>query len=205
MPPRTDTGWGCATNGGATADEWGFTDAGGLYWRHYGREAGPPAATGTAAQAAAGLEQLRALTDEADERPWFLWTNFSGPHNPYLVPEPYASLYDWRDVSLPASYHDAGEGKPAYVRRVRESWFGDINEEHTRKSIAHYWGYCTLIDHYVGELLAFLDESWSSRAHPGRVHVRPRRHDGRTRTVVQGRVSLRGDPPHAPADALAWR
>ena len=141
------------------ADEWGFTDAGGLFWRHYGREAGPPAATGTAAQAAAGLEQLRALTDEPDERPWFLWTNFSGPHNPYLVPEPYASLYDWRDVPLPASYYDAGEGKPAYVRRVRESWFGEITEEHTRKSIAHYWGYCTMIDHFIGKLLAFLDES----------------------------------------------
>ena len=72
---------GLRENGG-TADEWGFTDAGGLYWRHYGREAGPPEATGTAAQTAAGLEQLHALTDEADERPWFLWTNFSGPAQP---------------------------------------------------------------------------------------------------------------------------
>ena len=153
---------GSAASGAAdtqAANEWGFTDAAGLYWRHYGRAAGPPEATGTALQAAAGLEQLRALADEPDECPWFLWANFSGPHNPYVVPEPYASLYDWHDVPLPASYHDSGEGKPAYVRRVQESWFGEITEEHTRKSIAHYWGYCTMIDHFIGKLLAFLDES----------------------------------------------
>ena len=141
------------------AEEWGFTDAGGIYWRHYGREAGPPEASSTAMEAEAGLEQLRDLAEEPDERPWFLWTNFSGPHNAYIVPEPYASLYDWRDVPLPASYGDTGEGKPAYVRRVRESWFGGIGEEHTRKSIAHYWGYCTMIDEFIGRLLAFLDES----------------------------------------------
>ena len=46
-----------------------------------------------------------------------------------------------------------------YVRRARETWFREIDEEHTRKSIAHYQAYSSLIDHYVGGVLDFLDES----------------------------------------------
>jgi arylsulfatase A-like enzyme len=45
------------------------------------------------------------------------------------------------------------------VRRTRESWFGRITEEHARRAIAHYRGYCAMIDHYIGLILDFLDES----------------------------------------------
>ncbi|CAA9254632.1 MAG: Choline-sulfatase [uncultured Chloroflexi bacterium] len=147
---------------GPGPDVWGFHDAAGVYWRHYGRQPGPPEATATAMQAEAGIEQLRALSSEsgvAAAAPWCLWMNFTGPHNPYVVPEPYASMYHWRDVPVPASFDDDPSAKPAYVRKVRHRWFRDITEEHTRKAIAHYWGYCTMIDHYVGQVLAALDET----------------------------------------------
>lgn len=160
--PTPDDGRRSSTSEAPAPDVWGFFDAAGLYWRHYGRQDGPVEATATAMQAEAGLEQLRALTKDggaAEGKPWCLWTNFSGPHNPYIVPEPYAAMYDWHDVPLPPSFGADPTGKPAYVRRVRERWFGQIGEEHTRKAIAHYWGYCTMIDHHVGRLLDFLDKS----------------------------------------------
>ncbi|MBI3974036.1 MAG: sulfatase-like hydrolase/transferase [Chloroflexi bacterium] len=154
------------TGGGAggqpTPGTWGFRDAAGTFWRQYGTQPGAVEASRTAMQAEAGLEALRALVDGpgADaERPWCLWTNFTGPHNPYIVPEPYASMYDWRDVPLPPSFGDGDSGKTSYVRRLRRNWFREIDEEHTRKAIAHYWGYCTMIDHYVRKLLDVLEES----------------------------------------------
>ncbi|HET7769640.1 MAG TPA: sulfatase-like hydrolase/transferase, partial [Chloroflexota bacterium] len=143
------------------ADIWRFTDAGGRAWALYGRTAGPPDASPTAMQAAATIDVLRDLAEEPSgaESPWCVWTNFSGPHEPYAVPEPYASLFDPAGVQLPASFHDMCADKPAYVRRTRQSWFGGISDEHARRAIAHYRGYCAMIDHYVGRILDFLDES----------------------------------------------
>ncbi len=144
---------------------WGFHDAAGVYWLHYGVEDVPPEATTTAMQAEAGLQQLRALADESSNQPWCLWMNFTGPHNPYIVPREYAERFDWGDVPVPPSFYtDATAStqsapKPAYVRRARETWFREIDEEHTRKSIAHYRAYSALIDNYVGSVLDFLDES----------------------------------------------
>ena len=51
-----------------------------------------------------------------------------------MVPKEYADRFDWRDVPVPPSFYTDGAAKPAYVRRARETWFREINEEHTRKS-----------------------------------------------------------------------
>jgi len=155
------------------ADIWHFTDVGGRAWPLYGRTPGPPDASPTAMQAAATVEVLRDLVQESSPpaggsggagpteslRPWCIWTNFTGPHEPYAVPEPYASMFGPHTVPLPASFHDLCEDKPAYVRRTRQSWFGQITEEHARRAIAHYRGYCAMIDHYVGTILDVLEQS----------------------------------------------
>ncbi len=169
------------------ADIWSFQDVGGRSWPLYGRTPGPPDASPTAMQAAHTIDVLREVVAEGgsavrgggaasspvssgtlasaagtgaeDDRPWCLWTNFGGPHEPYAVPEPYASMFDPAEVELPASFHDPCDDKPAYVRRTRQSWFGQVTEEHARRAIAHYRGYCAMIDHYVGLILDFLEES----------------------------------------------
>jgi arylsulfatase A-like enzyme len=143
------------------SEVWEFVDVGGRPWPQYGRQRGPVEASATAMQAQATIEALRDVTRAhgggASDAPWCIWTNFTGPHSPFVIPEPYASMYDWRDVPLPASFDDPCEDKPAYVRRTRQSWFGQIDEVHARKTIAHYWGFCTLVDHYVGSVLDCLE------------------------------------------------
>jgi len=41
------------------------------------------------------------------ENPFFLWLSIPEPHNPYMAPEPYASMY--RDAEIPAPVGREGE------------------------------------------------------------------------------------------------
>ena len=52
---------------------------------------------------------------EADDgRPFFLWLSYNHPHSPYMVPEPFFSMY--KDVTLPEPAIEAqgleAAGKP---------------------------------------------------------------------------------------------
>lgn len=95
----------------------------------------------------------------ASGQPWCLYAGTIGPHDPYLVPEPYASMYDPADMPLPPSYHDDLRDKPRVYQRQREQVWGQLSEGEVRESIAHYWGYCTMQDDLLGELLAALDRT----------------------------------------------
>ncbi|MGW0485173.1 sulfatase-like hydrolase/transferase [Nonomuraea sp. NPDC003214] len=91
--------------------------------------------------------------------PFFLATHFFGPHLPYLLPDEYFDLYDPALVELPPSIAETFEGKPPVQRNYSEHWtFDTIPIEVTRKLIAVYWGYVTLIDQQIGRILDRLDE-----------------------------------------------
>jgi arylsulfatase A-like enzyme len=104
--------------------------------------------------------------------PFFMWASFFDPHPPYLVPEPWASMYDPATVAHPP----APTGPPAtpLVARAltrdadwdeyRESgqgvhgchWHGYL-EPRARASTALYWGMMTCLDQAVGRILAQLE------------------------------------------------
>ncbi|MGV9578946.1 sulfatase-like hydrolase/transferase [Streptomyces sp. NPDC003509] len=95
----------------------------------------------------------------AGEEPFFLATHFFGPHLPYLLPDSYYDLYDPALVELPPSVAETFEGKPPVQRNYSAHWaFDTIPIETTRKLIAVYWGYVTLIDEQIGRILTRLDE-----------------------------------------------
>ncbi|MEU0137248.1 sulfatase-like hydrolase/transferase [Streptomyces sp. NPDC006296] len=95
----------------------------------------------------------------AGEEPFFLATHFFGPHLPYLLPDAYFDLYDPSLVDLPPSVAETFEGKPPVQRNYSAHWaFDTIPIETTRKLIAVYWGYVTLIDEQIGRILTRLDE-----------------------------------------------
>ncbi|MFG2427341.1 sulfatase-like hydrolase/transferase [Streptomyces sp. NPDC048590] len=95
----------------------------------------------------------------AGEEPFFLATHFFGPHLPYLLPDSYFDLYDPELVELPPSVAETFEGKPPVQRNYSAHWaFDTIPIETTRKLIAAYWGYVTLIDEQIGRILTRLDE-----------------------------------------------
>ncbi|WP_392839486.1 sulfatase-like hydrolase/transferase [Streptomyces sp. LN500] len=103
------------------------------------------------------IEQLDKYA--ADGRPFYLATHFFGPHLPYLLPDAYYDLYDPDLVELPPSIAETFEGKPPVQRNYSAHWtFDTMPIEVTRKLIAVYWGYVTLIDEQIGRILTRLDE-----------------------------------------------
>ncbi|MDT0301364.1 sulfatase-like hydrolase/transferase [Streptomonospora wellingtoniae] len=95
----------------------------------------------------------------ADGRPFFLATHFFGPHLPYLLPDEYYDLYDPDLVELPPSIAETFDGKPGVQRNYSAHWtFDTMPIEVTRKLIAVYWGYVTLIDEQIGRILDRVDE-----------------------------------------------
>ncbi len=91
-------------------------------------------------------------------RPFFLWLSYPDPHPPYIVPEPYASMY--RDVPLPEPVGGGDElaGKPPRQRitpRLMEMEGYDAGDLRRLREI--YCGAITFIDDQIGRFVASLD------------------------------------------------
>lgn len=100
------------------------------------------------------IERLESL-----ETPFFHRTDFLGPHHPYVVPEPYASMYDPERISPPESYRETFDGKP----RVHEQYLDyrgvrGFDWETWSEAIAKYWGFLSLIDDQIGRILDAVEE-----------------------------------------------
>jgi arylsulfatase A-like enzyme len=122
-----------------------------------------------AERSTAFLRQARAA-----QQPFFLWASFPDPHPPYLVPEPWASMYDpaaMEPGTLVPGEHDAN---PPHFRLTQEAqpdfspWretfasHGFQSHRHTRETmqrhLALYYGMLSLMDREIGRILATLDE-----------------------------------------------
>ncbi|MBE2897135.1 sulfatase-like hydrolase/transferase [Pasteurellaceae bacterium HPA106] len=105
-------------------------------------------------------EAKRYIRESLDEnKPFFTWVNFWGPHTPCIVPEPYYSMYNPDDVVLDKSFFTPLEGKPGHYKTISKMWgMWSASEEHWKEVICKFWGYITLIDDAIGELFAFLEE-----------------------------------------------
>jgi arylsulfatase A-like enzyme len=96
------------------------------------------------------IEQLR----EGIEEPFFLRVDLYGPHHPYVVPEPYASMYDPTDIEPPDSYRETFCGKPeAHEQYLDYRGVREFDWETWREATAKYWGFMTLIDKQIGRIL----------------------------------------------------
>ncbi len=91
-------------------------------------------------------------------KPWVIFVGLTNLHDPYIVPEPYASMYDPDDISLPENYYDSLEDKPMIYRRMRQQLWSQLNGQQVREAIAHYWGLCTMTDDLVSLLLDALED-----------------------------------------------
>jgi len=106
------------------------------------------------------IEQLErfAAAGSRGDHPFYLATHFFGPHLPYILPEDFFDLYDPGAVELPASVAETFEGKPPVQSNYSALWtFDTLDEATSRKLIAAYWGYVTMIDLEMGRILDALD------------------------------------------------
>jgi arylsulfatase A-like enzyme len=110
---------------------------------------------------------------EAD-KPFFLWSSFHDPHPPYLVSEPWASMYDPNEMDLGTLEPGELDAMPPHFGKTQEenpdfsAWqeteFGNhgfhshlIDPEKMKKNMAVYYGMVSLMDREIGRILDTLD------------------------------------------------
>lgn len=119
--------------------------------------------------------------DTAAGQPFFIWANFQDPHNPCMVPEPWASMYDPDEIpqfgfkpgepecfaQKPPFYRELLEQPGSYACRPSDPLLpGTSNVAHldwdqrkVQENLACYYGMVSLMDHHIGRILDALEAS----------------------------------------------
>ena len=94
------------------------------------------------------------------DKPFFLVSSWFGPHPPFLIPEPYYSLYNPADIAEPPNFQPQDNKPRANLTSYYHQLWLDHGNDWTawKKSVAVYWGYVTMMDDLVGRLLQALEE-----------------------------------------------
>jgi arylsulfatase A-like enzyme len=106
---------------------------------------------------------------------FFLWASFFDPHPKYLVPEPWDTMYDPEELTVPSVVEGEHDNNPPHFKLTqqkgpdfspwRESGQG-LHGFHSHlhgkkelaKNIAIYYAMISLMDKYIGKILDKLDE-----------------------------------------------
>lgn len=128
-------------------------------------------------------EAVKFLEAQRDaERPFFLGLSFPGPHRPMTPPEPWDKLYHPEQMVLPANHRDLMTHKPRshrqfhwymlreglnpanlkrYLVYEEEMWDlldrGHFGEREFKELMAHYYGFITYLDQWIGYVLDAVD------------------------------------------------
>lgn len=110
-----------------------------------------------------------------DDENFFMWSSFFDPHPPYLVPEPWDTMYDPEKLTIPKGkegehnqnpphfgltqeedpdfsyYNETGKGSHGYHSHVTD-------EGRHKKLTATYYAMVSMMDKYIGKILDQLDE-----------------------------------------------
>ena len=123
-------------------------------------------------------ERTNAIMDDfADSgKPFFLWASFFDPHPAYMAPEPWASMYDPSEVTVPEHVYGEFDDKPPYFKKAlennpdftafSEAGGNGIHGAHSHlssrkeraKNIAMMYGMVSMLDAYIGKILDHLEE-----------------------------------------------
>jgi arylsulfatase A-like enzyme len=116
------------------------------------------------------LEQYK----NSDEN-FFLWASFFDPHPPYLVPEPYDTMYDPKKLTVPQITPGEHDLNPPHFAMTQtphpdfsayaesgQAIHGFQSHLHDRDKMAEdlaiYYGMITLMDKYIGTILDKLEQ-----------------------------------------------
>lgn len=97
-----------------------------------------------------------ALDAISPDQPFLMYVGVTGPHDPYCAPQEFLDLYKDVTISLPESFDDPMEDKPALYRRTR-SCFSLTREEHI-ESVRHYLALVSYEDSLFGQLIKKLQD-----------------------------------------------
>lgn len=141
---------------------------------HHGAWALPEAFHGSKWVADASMLAIDRAIEK--EQPFFVWASFQDPHNPYVTPEPWASMYQGKDMPKPIGRDGEMDDKPLFYRELMNgNFYGDdpdfqdrgwgdckirptLGETDVQNVRAVYNGMVSLMDHHIGRLLAHLEK-----------------------------------------------
>lgn len=121
-------------------------------------------------------ERTIAQIEEAvgEGTPFFTWASFHDPHPPYVVPEPWASMYDPEQMEPGRLTEGEHDKNPAHFGKTQEDtpdftdWHDPYlahgahshlhDETELKKDLALYYGMVSFMDHHIGRVLARLDD-----------------------------------------------
>ncbi len=123
-------------------------------------------------------ERSKALISEyhAGEQPFFLWASFFDPHPKYLAPEPWDTMVDPADITVPALSPGEHDNNPPHLQLTQTSdpdfsawqeangsgchgFHSHLHDRHElAKDIACYYGMISCMDKYIGQIVDHLDQ-----------------------------------------------
>ncbi|MEH7014721.1 sulfatase-like hydrolase/transferase [Neobacillus niacini] len=107
---------------------------------------------------------------------FFLWASFFDPHPPYLVPEPWDTMYDPEKLTVPKVVPGEHDHNPPHFQMTQEKnpdfsgyveegignigFYSHVNisKKEARHNMAVYYGMISMMDKYIGKILDKLDE-----------------------------------------------
>ena len=105
------------------------------------------------------VEQCR---DEA--KPFFCWTNYIFPHQPYTPLQKWADMYQEDETALPESVTEPAENLPPELQswrgNTRRPWnLGTAAKDHAlyRRYVAYYYSLTSEVDACIGQLMDGLE------------------------------------------------
>lgn len=88
-----------------------------------------------------------------DDRPWFCWVSFGGPHEPWDTPEPYASRFLPDDMPAPTAAPSWERDRPQGDLDRMLASSQKLSPEASSKLRADYAGSVALIDEQIGKII----------------------------------------------------
>lgn len=101
-----------------------------------------------------GKQTIKALERLQNDR-FILTASFHCPHVPITPSEPYASMYNIKEMKSPVSITDARENSPYYKGKEIPPY---NDKDKVQYMTANYYAFVTEIDDWVGKILDKLDE-----------------------------------------------
>ncbi|WP_438994801.1 sulfatase family protein [Pseudemcibacter sp.] len=112
------------------------------------------------------IDWIEEHQENASENPFFLHCSFPDPHHPFAPPGKYWDMYDPDDMNLPESFNKGSSPVLDHMRNDFEQGTSGrestlpfaVNEKEAREAIALTYGMVTMIDDWVGKIMASLEE-----------------------------------------------
>lgn len=103
---------------------------------------------------------IESLSEHAQTtRPFFHLLDFARQHQAYVVPEPYASMYDPTDIVPWENFREAYGAKPQVQKNYLEyRGVTHLEWDDWAEAAAKYFGFISFVDAHIGRVLDAIDE-----------------------------------------------